>query len=85
MEDEVRPLLYPSSEEVPQILALLPWDQSRARKSGIWILISVIFERLAYYTVVMNLFLYLNAAQSEVIIMSFAKHAYSFVSDSIIS
>ena len=45
----------------------LPWDPQRAKKSGALILVSVALERLAYYAVVMNLFLYLNKGQPEVI------------------
>ena len=65
MEDEVRPLL----EHAPQrqrSLSVLPWDPWRARKSGALILISVVLERLAYYGVVVNLFLYLNKGQPQV-------------------
>lgn len=64
MESEVRPLLLdpPASP-----IFILPWDPSRAKKSGILILISVTLERLAYYAVVMNLFLYLNKGQPEVL------------------
>ena len=62
MEDEVRPLLEQNHQ-----INFVPWDPSRAKKSGILILISVIFERLAFYAVVMNLFLYLNRGQPLVI------------------
>lgn len=48
---------------------VLPWDPLRAKKSGILILLSVTLERLAYYAVVMNLFLYLNKGQPEVFVV----------------
>lgn len=66
MEGEVRPLLLdrPSSP-----MYILPWDPLRARKSGILILVSVTLERLAYYAVVMNLFLYLNKGTPEVFLV----------------
>jgi len=59
MEDEIRPLL------VRTPYSLLPWDPQRAKRSGIFILISVTLERFAFYAVVMNLFLYLNKEQQE--------------------
>lgn len=64
MEGEVRPLLLD-----PQCssMLILPWDPLRAKKSGIMILVSVTLERLAYFAVVMNLFLYLNKGQPEVL------------------
>lgn len=62
MEGEVRPLLDPPINP----MFVLPWDPLRAKKSGILILASVTLERLAYYAVVMNLFLYLNKGQPEV-------------------
>ena len=63
MEGEVRPLLldHPSNS-----MYILPWDPLRAKRSGILILVSVALERLAYYAVVINLFLYLNKGQAEV-------------------
>lgn len=63
MEGEVRPLLIVDSNS----MFALPWDPQRAKKSGALILVSVALERLAYYAVVMNLFLYLNKGQPEVI------------------
>ena len=66
MEGEVRPLLLdpPCSQ-----MFILPWDPLRAKKSGLLILFSVALERLAYFAVVMNLFLYLNKGQPEVFIV----------------
>ena len=64
MEDEIRPLL------VRTPYSLLPWDPQRAKRSGIFILISVTLERFAFYAVVMNLFLYLNKEQQEAPIVS---------------
>nr|CAH0109543.1 unnamed protein product [Daphnia galeata] len=63
MEGEVRPLLLdpPCSP-----MFILPWDPLRAKKSGLLILFSVALERLAYFAVVMNLFLYLNKGQPEI-------------------
>jgi len=49
---------------------VLPWSPRRAKKSEIFILVSVLLERFAYYAVVMNLFLYLNRGQPEVLIVS---------------
>lgn len=63
MEGEVRPLLL-DSQCSPMFI--LPWDPLRAKKSGIMILVSVTLERLAYFAVVMNLFLYLNKGQPEI-------------------
>lgn len=63
MEDEGRPLLLDISSNQMQPL---PWDPRRAKISGIFIQVSVALERLAYYAVVMNLFLYLNRGNPEV-------------------
>lgn len=63
MEGEVRPLLL---DPPCNPMFILPWDPLRAQKSGLLILFSVTLERLAYFAVVMNLFLFLNKGQPEV-------------------
>lgn len=63
MGDEGRPLLLDVTSNQMQPL---PWDPRRAKISGVFILASVALERLAYYAVVMNLFLYLNRGQPVV-------------------
>ena len=73
MEDEVRPLLLhpPTSQCTNTASSLLPWDPQRAKKSEFFILISVTLERFAFYAVIMNLFLYLNKEQPEVLIFKY--------------
>jgi len=68
MEEEFRPLLFqsPTSQCSNNVSSLLPWDPQRAKRSGIFILVSVTLERFAFYAVVMNLFLYLNKEQPEI-------------------
>lgn len=65
MGDEGRPLLLDVSSNQMQPL---PWDPRRAKISGRFIILSVALERLAYYAVVINLFLYLNRGQTEVLL-----------------